>query len=626
MRFTNPFSHPPQDTYEQHSLIAEQDGRASPSTESLDEIIDIEKREYPFLISVRSARNSVSSFLNEHLHLGGDLTWTDRLLTLLTTLKPFIFLFLPTFFISPFNYFTTAPSRRPKPRKLGPTAYLDGLRGVAAFVVYIFHFSYLWFPDLRWGYGFAGHQMFWQMPIVRALHSGRASVTVFFVISGFVLTLKTVSMIHKRKMDQALSALAGSAFRRPFRLYLPIFASTFIIALLVYGGEYVRDPSGAPVPPRGPSLDQQLQHWFWSTVNLMNPFRPIVNRENMKGSEYDGHLWTIPVEFKGSLLVFFLLLIFARAKRWIHMVGVTGVTLWLVHIGDWDQALFCAGLLLAELSIIMPNTAPTTETPEDRLPSYRLRVVKRYGSKSVLIFRHAGTLALFFLGLHLFSYPEYYGALTPGFITISQWVPDYYKAMGDRTQLYWNSIGAIIFIFALMYSPPVTFNLKSLLLRGRNIRLPWHQTTPDLDDDEKEELAAAATSSSSTELEAEKAEPLLQRPFTTSFAQYLGQISYSLYLWHGAINHMVGVRWLSPAHGALSLAGAQAKVLTEGGNTAGATEMVNKAWGAYELAFFWGSLVNTLALLWASDVFNRIVDVNAVKLTRWLGEKAWRKD
>ncbi|KAK1712893.1 acyltransferase family-domain-containing protein [Colletotrichum acutatum] len=553
MRFTNPFSHPPRDTYERHSLIAEQDGRASPSTESLDEIIDIEKREYPFLVSVRSARNSVSSFLNEHLHLGGDLTWTDRLLTLLTTLKPFVFLFLPTFFISPFNYFTTPLGQRPKPRKLGPTAYLDGLRGVAAFVVYIFHFSYLWFPDLRWGYGFAGHQMFWQMPIVRALHSGRASVTVFFVISGFVLTLKTVSMIHKRKMDQALSALAGSAFRRPFRLYLPIFASTFIIALLVYGGEYVRDPSGAPVPPRGPSLDQQLQHWFWSTVNLMNPFRAIVNRENMKGSEYDGHLWTIPVEFKGSLLVFFLLLIFARAKRWVHMVGVTGITLWLVHIGDWDQALFCAGLLLAELSIIMPNTAPTTETTEDQLPSYRLRTVKRYGSQSIHIFRHAGTVALFFLGLYLFSYPEYYGASTPGFITISQWVPDYYKAMGDRTQLYWNSIGAIIFIFALMYSPP--------------------------------------------------AEPLLQRPFTTSFAQYLGQISYSLYLWHGAINHMVGVRWLSPAHAALSLAGAQAK-----------------------LAFFWGSLVNTLALLWASDVFNRIVDVNAVKLTRWLGEKAWRKD
>ncbi|KAK1657387.1 acyltransferase 3, partial [Colletotrichum godetiae] len=443
--------------------------------------------------------------------------------------------------------------------KLGPTAYLDGLRGVAAFVVYIFHFSYLWYPDLRWGYGL-GHDMFWQMPIIRSLHSGRASVTVFFVISGFVLTLKTLTMIHKGKMDQAFSALAGSAFRRPFRLYLPIFASTFIIALLVYGGEYTRDPSGASVPPRGPTLDQQLHHWFWSTVDLMNPFRVIVNRENMKGSEYDGHLWTIPVEFKGSLLVFFLLLIFARAKRWIHMVGVTGVAIWLVRIGDWDQALFCAGLLLAELSIILPNAAPKiAEIPEDELPSHKLRVVKRVGSKSFHIIRHVGTMALFFLGLHLFSYPEYYGASTPGFITISQWVPDYYKAMGDRTQLFWNSIGAIIFIFAMMYSPAA---------------------------------------------EAQTAEPLLQRPFTTSFAQYLGQISYSLYLWHGAINHMVGVRWLSPAHTALQLAGAQAK-----------------AWSAYALAFFWGSLVNTLALFWASDVFNRIVDVNAVRLTRWLGEK-----
>ncbi|KAF4812007.1 hypothetical protein CGCTS75_v014168 [Colletotrichum tropicale] len=581
MHFSNPFSHAPQDTYEQYCLIAEHNGQFSHSTEPVDETSDNTNHKSASFVLLRSAKDSVLSFVDKHQH-STEGNKDSRFLSALELSA----LLLPASVVSPFIYFTRPPSNEPQRRKLSHTAYLDGLRGVAAFVVYIFHFSYLWFPDLGWGYGFEGHRLFLQMPIIRALHSGRASVTVFFVISAFVLTLKTLTMIHNGKGDQALSTLAGSAFRRPFRLYLPIFAATFIIALLVYGGNYVRDPSGAPVPPRGETLEDQLQHWFWSTVNLMNPFRPIINRENMKGSEYDGHLWTIPVEFKGSLLVFFLLLIFARTKRWIHMVRVMGTGVWLVHTGDWDQALFCAGLLLAEMSIILPNGSPQLETPEDETLGYRKTIITNLGSR------------------------------------IGHWVPAYYQASGERIQLFWISIGAIVFIFALMYSPTVSSSLHVPLPRFCNFRLPWHQTSASINDGDKQEFSAATFS----DREAARPEPLLQRPFSTSFAQYLGRISYSLYLWHGAINHMVGVRWLSPAYAALQEAQSQAKVLTESGNNDAATDLTQSALGAYRLEFFCGFLVNTLALLWASDVFNALVDVNVVKLTRWLDQKSWRRD
>lgn len=622
MQFRNPFARSAGDESETErgSLIADHDGRVSPCSDPLDEIIDMEKREHHFLVSVRSARNSVSLFLNEHLDLGGDLSWKRKYLSILISLKPFVFLFLPTFIITPINYFTTKPGQGPRPKRMGSTAYLDGLRGVAAFVVYIFHFSYLWFPNLRSGYGVNDNKLFWQLPIIRALHSGRSSVTVFFVISGFVLTIKTLSMIHQRKNEQALSALAGSSFRRPFRLYLPIIVSTFMIAIIVYTGEYMRDPSGAPVPPRGDTFDQQLQHWFWSTVDLMNPFRPIVNRENMKGSEYDGHLWTIPVEFKGSLLVFFLLLIFARAKRWIHAVAVTGITLWLVRIGDCDQALFCVGLLLAELSIVFPANTAKTETTDDTLPSYKMRIVRKVGLSSLRVVRHVGTIAFFFLGLHLFSYPEQNGAATPGFVTLTQMVPAYYLGNSDRTQLYWNSVGSVFFIIALMYSPPLSINLQSLLM-CRKLRLPWHQTSSDLDESEKEELTAASARANDSE-----PEPLLQGLFTARFSQYLGHISYSLYLWHGAINHTVGIRWLSPATAAWAQAVNEVNALAAAGNGPAAREHLSKGYSTYHIAFFWGTLVNTWALLWASDVFNRLVDIPAVKVTRWIGEKAWRKE
>ncbi|GJC78343.1 hypothetical protein ColLi_01181 [Colletotrichum liriopes] len=623
MRFSNLFSRSSRDEteIERYSLIAEQDGRVSLDSELLNEIIDIEKREESLLVSVKSARSSVSSFSKGYLHHDVGFTLRDRVLSILVLLKSFIFLFLPTFITCPITHFTTEPNDHAKTIQLGPTAYLDGLRGVAAFIVYVFHFSYLWFPQLRSGYGVSDdNKLFWQLPIIRVLHSGRSSVTVFFVISGFVLTIKTLNMIHQRKYDQVLSALAGSSFRRPFRLYLPIIVSTFIIALVVYTGEYMRDPSGAGVPPRGNTFDEQLQHWFWSTIDLMNPFRHIINRENMKGSEYDGHLWTIPVEFKGSLLVFLLLLIFARARRWIHGMAVTGIAFWLVSAGDWDQALFAIGLLLAELSIVLPANPSTAEAFNDALPSSNIRIARKVGSSSLQAIRHVGTVVLFFFALHLLSYPEVNGASTPGFITLTQMVPAYYLSNQDRTQLFWNSVGSVIFIISLMYSPAISFNIP-FLLKCRNLRLPWHHTNLGLEENEKDELVTDASAD-----DGPKSEPLLQRLFTARLSQYLGHISYSLYLWHGAINHTVGVRWLAPASAVWGQTVNEVNALVAAGNGSAGDELLRKGYTAYHHAFFWGTLVNTLALLWASDVFNRLVDAPAVRFTRWIGEKAWRKE
>ena len=69
------------------------------------------------------------------------------------------------------------------------TAYLDGLRGVASFVVLIHHFSKDPFPWLPWGWGSERSHVpqyhFLQLPVVRIIHSGGSMVAVFFVVSGF---------------------------------------------------------------------------------------------------------------------------------------------------------------------------------------------------------------------------------------------------------------------------------------------------------------------------------------------------------------------------------------------------------------------------------------------------------
>ncbi|KAJ9142347.1 Acyltransferase [Pleurostoma richardsiae] len=504
---------------------------------------------------------------------------------------------LPSFVTGPLKRYLSERSKHaPQPQRvqsIRPTAYLDGLRGVAALVVYIFHYTYLWYPVLRNGYGCSeDNVLFWQLPIVRALHSGRASVTVFFVISGYVLTTKTLTIIYRGQHERILDTLAGSLFRRPFRLYLPIVVATGIIATLVRYHLYRPNPTGGGIPPIANNAHDQFWHWWATVKDVTNPFRVVTSRDHIYANPYDGHLWTIPTEFKGSLLVFLYLLAFAKAKRWVHLLAVVVGGYWQVKNGDSDQALFCGGLFLAELALIIP--------PESyRLPQGMSRILS-VSPRGVWLFRHVVTISLFLLGLHLFSYPEKQGPETPGFRMLSDHVPEYYTRSVDYIQQFWISIGAIIFVVALMYSPPLRSIPNSAPALPAS-QLPVSTPASGLD------MPAAAPE-----------EPFLQRLFTNRFAQYLGDVSYSLYLCHDSVNHIVGMRYLRPAWHEWAATDQRANALEEDGLMGEAAEIRARMQGQYARAWVMGMLANTIVLFWASDLFTRAVDANAVKLTRKL--------
>ncbi|KAK3687650.1 acyltransferase family-domain-containing protein [Podospora appendiculata] len=525
-------------------------------------------------------------------------SWLMLVLFILASCSRRVAFCLPSFIPSLYNRFrlskassAAAAGGPTRDKPLSPTAYLDGLRGVAALTVYIFHFGYLWFPVLRNGYGSTdSDHLIWQLPVLRALHSGRASVTVFFVISGYVLSLRTLTIIYNGQTDKVLDALAGSVFRRPFRLYLPIVVSTGIAAVLTrFNNVFIPNIGGGEIPPEQPTSSQQFWHWLEVTIKTINPFRSLTGRQNLWGNDYNGHLWTIPFEFKGSLLVFFLLLAFSRSRRSISFVGVSIAAYWQMVSGDFDQTLFCAGLLLAELSLILP-------------PAIFGLKLSPSGRRSAYILQHALTIALFITSLHFLSYPENHGPSSPGFRTISSLVPAFYDGNEERIQQFWISVGAITLVVALMYSPAVS--------RRRS-----DATDLDLELDEEQQPRPSAADLSSRNAPPQS-EPLLQRLFTNAFAQYLGQISYSLYLWHGSINHIVGMRYLHPAWAAWEAGEAGAKGLAESGFEAAAAAVLDTIRREYIWKWAWGMVVNTFILFWVSDVFHRAVDMPAVRVTR----------
>jgi peptidoglycan/LPS O-acetylase OafA/YrhL len=474
-----------------------------------------------------------------------------------------------------------------------PTAYFDGLRGVAALIVYIFHYSYLWFPVLRNGYGSSEeNNYFWQLPIVRVIHSGRASVTIFFLISGYVLSVKTISIIKtsRSKLDseKVLDSISGSVFRRPFRLYPSIIVQTAIIAVLARWPNLhqpIVDNNPATIPPTLPTASEQFWHWLSVLSGQFNPFRFVPGRTTQFPNPYDGHLWTIPVEWNGSMLIFLYLTALCRSKSWVRTSVLVFSIAWAFRLGFCDQAVFLAGPMLAEASLTWPpfytQGSPdghgTIEAGEN---TGRKRRKNNYRMGHLL--GHFTTILWFLLGCHLCSWPETMGAQTPGYRTLaSRYTPVPYHGDETMTQLFWLSLGGVLVMLALMYSPP---------LRPSSLD-----------------------------------EPLLQRLFTNRFAAYLGDISYSMYLCHSSVNEIVGMRYLRPAWFAWTEANQEAASLLQQDDADAATALMGDANSRYLKRWVFGMFVNTLVLFWVSDLFNRAVDARSVRFTKRVSEWARKK-
>jgi peptidoglycan/LPS O-acetylase OafA/YrhL len=89
----------------------------------------------------------------------------------------------------------------------------------------------------------------------------------------------------------------------------------------------------------------------------------------------------------------------------------------------------------------------------------------------------------------------------------------------------------------------------------------------------------------------------LQRVFTTGLAQYLANISYALYLMHGPMLDVFAHRWMPHVWWAVG----------------GADGMWRRLF-----AFFGGTLVLGIPIIFAADLFWRAVDVPCVEFAKWL--------
>jgi peptidoglycan/LPS O-acetylase OafA/YrhL len=307
-----------------------------------------------------------------------------------------------------------------------PTSYLDGLRGFAALFVFVSHFSEPFEIHKAFGYGYGDNRNLLQLPIIRLFYSGNPMVAIFFVISGYVLSHKPLSLLRKRAWKQLLDNMCSAIFRRGIRLFLPTVASTFIVMLTVYlrieefAGYNDLPGYREPRPTRFPTFLAQLGDWVrFIAVGLLNPWQwdslePI----------YDTHLWTIPIEFKASLVLFVTFFGLAKARITIRLAISAGLITYLFYFNAWQVALFIGGMSLSELD-------------QNRLQSPSNKSTKRY-------FYVYLSPVLFTAALFILSYPSRHGAETPGYRWLSLITARY---------RHWESLGAFLLLHSLSTSP-----------------------------------------------------------------------------------------------------------------------------------------------------------------------------
>ncbi|KEF55811.1 uncharacterized protein A1O9_08562 [Exophiala aquamarina CBS 119918] len=296
--------------------------------------------------------------------------------------------------------------------------------------------------------------------------------------------------------------------------------------LLVYAGlfEYVSKKSAENLghrlekfelpAQRLNTLGEQCWHWITASWTMVNPWtwEKVLN-------PYNVNLWSLPAEFRSSIVLFIVVLGLARLKTCYRLLALSCVIWNAAVYHKWEVSATLAGMILAELDSSQ-GTDKATKTKSNGTIGHRAR-----------------ELSFFLVALYLASYPDLNGERTPGYRTLSHMIP----AHLDRVKC-WQTIGCMMVVHSVNHSS------------------------------------------------------FIQKLFAGPLIQYLGEISYSVYIVHGPILHSVGVLAISYCW-----------------KHAGRSSLTQK-YVSFALAAF----TVTPVLFYAAHCFKKLVDVPCGRFTRWL--------
>lgn len=190
------------------------------------------------------------------------------------------------------------------PFHLGHRLELDGLRGVAVLLVFVYHI---------------GRQL-WPGSPVWMLHGGFLGVDLFFVLSGFLITSLLLEEAGRRDGRVALGSFAGRRLRRLVPVLVGLLGALLAVALA--GKMY--DPRVV----RSSALSVLTFSHNWAIT---------------EGWEVEfGHLWSVAVEAQFYALWALVVVVALRTRR-PHAVLASAAGAGIVAVAVWRSVQFNGG-------------------------------------------------------------------------------------------------------------------------------------------------------------------------------------------------------------------------------------------------------------------------------------------
>jgi len=221
------------------------------------------------------------------------------------------------------------------PNKADKLLYLEGIRGLAAFMVMIYHYSRGFYPTFATGNPETSHLgefglLYYANP-VNVITNGNFYVTIFFVLSGYVLSK---SYFEKRDFDILISA----SFRRFPRLFIPA-AVSIIISFLLVRLSLVYHMEASKI-----TLSEWLAVLWRADGSFSSLIRDFISAIFSQRSAYNISLWTISVELFGSFLVFAILALTHKTRN-LHLVLILLLAV-CCATSEYYYSAFILGILL----------------------------------------------------------------------------------------------------------------------------------------------------------------------------------------------------------------------------------------------------------------------------------------
>lgn len=188
----------------------------------------------------------------------------------------------------------------------GRIASLDSIRGLAAFAVLLGHSvaTFAWSLPLTWT----------RLPVLNILFDGRSAVTMFFVLSGFVLTRPHFSstMEAPRRLD-------------PLSFYIRRFTRIWIPWIFVFALSALAQVFLFHTPATHPPISEWLASFWHFPLTLSSILRQCAFLVHDTGQVLLPQDWSLGVELKCSLLTPLFLFLVRK-----HVLWLTGFSVFLL--------------------------------------------------------------------------------------------------------------------------------------------------------------------------------------------------------------------------------------------------------------------------------------------------------